>query len=456
MAPQDEKLCFDLDFRYFLAAKDIPAHVACLWQYFSLAKCRKGLESWVVSVPAAKHASNAKGSDRVQLLRFGIRFIHKTATYADIDEARVILKDAFHTAAQHVRDMSNAPARERGLLEYNKLLRLYVTVKNDDSWSWGNWGLSSYYYNGTTPDDDSAISAMERFKQKYQEAVPCDVALDTPAYTSPASAASELLAETSGDKWRLRKLIPSLNRRRDVDIFNDWVRWAIENHATILACATEAHSNAQQASDSAAEVTKFSNPKEKSAILNRSMWEKFASIFDRDHHNKYTEASAKLNDRAISLQEDAKAMKVLLTQVNAQLSQHAIACRLLTLYANTNIEHDQLLSIWERPDADKKLLVSLLGADIAQMETPTGRISKLCNEMERFEAGQRALRKGETKLVKGLKKMEGKLERLNKDSVKARNKFAAGQLRAQKGKLSGKLEDLESDTDSVYSYDEKM
>ncbi|KAJ0341727.1 hypothetical protein COL154_004351 [Colletotrichum chrysophilum] len=493
MAPQDEKLCFDLDFRYFLAAKDIPAHIACLWQYFSLAKCRKGLESWVVSVPAAKHASNAKGSDRVQLLRFGIRFTHKTATYADIDEARVILKDAFNTAAQHVRGMSNAPARERGLLEYNKLLRLYVTVKNDDSWSWGNWGLSSYYYNGTTPDDDSAISAMERFKQKYQEVrpthlftppihilttiqtVPCDVTLDTSAHTS--SAASELLAETSGDKWRLRKLIPSLNRRHDVDIFNDWIRWAIENHATILACATEAHSNAQQASDSVAEVTKFSNPKEKRAILNRSMWEKFASIFDRDHHNKYTEASAKLNDQAISLQEDAKAMKVLLTQgwkpldptgsrlrpyrvltmptVNAQLSQHAIACRLLTLYANTNIEHDQLLSIWERPDADKKLLVSLLGADIAQMETPTGRISKLCNEMERFEAGQRALRKGETKLVKGLKKMEGKLERLNKDSVKARNKFAAGQLRAQKGKLSGKLEDLESDTDSGYSYDEK-
>ncbi|KAF5525741.1 hypothetical protein CGCA056_v003912 [Colletotrichum aenigma] len=454
MAPQDEKLCFDLEFRYFLAAKDIPAHVACLWQYFSLAKCRKGLESWVVSVPAAKHASNAEGSDRIQLLRFAIRFTHKTATYADIDEARVIFKNAFNTAALHVGRMSNAPARQRGLLEYNKLLRFYVTVRNHDSWSWGNWGLSSYYYNGTTPDDDSAISAMERFKQKYQEAVPYSVTPETPTRTS--FAASELLVQASGAEKRLRKLVPSLNHRHDVDFFNDRVRWVIEGHASILACATEAHSNAQMASDSAAEVTKFSNPKEKSAILNRSMWEKFASLFDRDHNNKYTEATAKLNDRAISLQEDAKAMQALVTQVNAQLAQHACACRLLTLHANTKIEHGQLLSIWERPDADKKLLVSLFGADIKQMEAPTGRFSQLCNEMERFEVGQRALRKGEKRLLKGLKKMEGKLERLNKDSVKARNKFAAGQLRAQKGKLSGKVSDLESDTDSAYSYDEKM
>lgn len=392
--------------------------------------------------------------------------------------------------------MSNAPARQRGLLEYNKLLRFYVTVRNHDSWSWGNWGLSSYYYNGTTPDDDSAISAMERFKQKYQEvrpphlftppihiltttqAVPYSVTPETPTRTS--FAASELLVQASGAEKRLRKLVPSLNHRHDVDFFNDRVRWVIEGHASILACATEAHSNAQMASDSAAEVTKFSNPKEKSAILNRSMWEKFASLFDRDHNNKYTEATAKLNDRAISLQEDAKAMQALVTQgwpslphdptgsylrphhvlimptVNAQLAQHACACRLLTLYANTKIEHGQLLSIWERPDADKKLLVSLFGADIKQMEAPTGRFSQLCNEMERFEVGQRALRKGEKRLVKGLKKMEGKLERLNKDSVKARNKFAAGQLRAQKGKLSGKVSDLESDTDSAYSYDEKM
>ncbi|KAI8302100.1 hypothetical protein K4K59_000616 [Colletotrichum sp. SAR11_240] len=454
MAPQDEKLCFDLDFLYFLAAKDIPAHVACLWQYFSLAKCRKGLENWVVSVPAATHASNAKGSDRIQLLCFAIRFTHKTATYADIDEARVIFKNAFNTAALHVRGMSNAPARERGLLEYHNLLRFDLIVRNDDSWSWGNWGLSSYYCNGTTPIDESAISAMERFKQKYQETVPYSITLITPARTS--SAASELLAQASGSERCLRKLMPSLNGRQDVDVFNSKVRSVVEKHANILACATEAHSNAQLASDSAAEMTKFSNPDKKKAILNRSMWEKFASIFDRDHHNKYTEASAKLNDRAISLQEDAKAMKALVTQVNAQLSQHASGCRLLTLYANTKIEHGQLLSIWERPDADKKLLVSLFGADIKQMETPTGRFSQLCNEMDNFELGQRALRKGETKLVKGLKKMESKLDRLNKDSVKARNKFAAGQLRAQKGKVSGKLEDLESDTDSAYSYDEKM
>ncbi|KAH0436348.1 hypothetical protein CcaCcLH18_04368 [Colletotrichum camelliae] len=455
MSPQNEKLCFDLDFRYFMAAKDIPDHVACLWKYFSLNESRKGLESWVVSVPAAKYASNAEGSDRIRLLRFAIRFTHQTATYADIDEARVIFKNAFDTVAEHVSRISIAPARERGLLEYKKLLRFNVTVRNDDSWPWGNWGLSSYYYNATTPDDDSAISAIERFKQKYQENVPI-IQSDCPATPRPISAASDLLGQTHGAGKRLRKLTSSLHTRQHVDVFNTRVRSVIDDHARILECVTDAHSNAKLASDSAAEVTKFSDPKEKNAILNRSVWEKFASIFDRNHHNKYTEATAKLNDRAISLQEDAKALEALVDQVNAQLSQHAIGSRLLTLYTNTKIEHGQLLSIWKRPDADKKLLSNLLGTDINQLETPTGRYSQVCNEMCDFEEGQRALRKGEKRLVKGLKKMEGKLDRFNKDSVKARDKFAAGQLRAQKAKMSGKLEDLETDTDSTYSYDEKM
>ncbi|KAK2773538.1 hypothetical protein CKAH01_13578 [Colletotrichum kahawae] len=300
---------------------------------------------------------------------------------------------------------------------------------------------------------------------------------DCPA--RPSSAASDLLGQTHGAEKRLRKLTSLLHTRQHVDVFNTRVRSIIDDHARILACVTDAHSNAKLASDSAAEVTKFSDPKEKNAILNRSVWEKFASIFDRNHHNKYTEATAKLNDRAISLQEDAKALEALVAQgwnpldptiptylrahhvltmatVNAQLSQHATGSRLLTLYTNTKIEHGQLLSIWKRPDADKKLLSNLLGTDISQMGTPTGRYSQVCNEMGRFEEGQRALRKGEKRLVKGLQMMEGKLDRFNKDSVKARDKFAAGQLRAQKAKISGKLEDLETDTDSTYSYDEKM
>ncbi|KAL0942087.1 uncharacterized protein CTRU02_204850 [Colletotrichum truncatum] len=426
-----KKLSFTLQCVYYAAPEDVPQCVASLWDYLLLKENRRHLEDWTMSIPGEPAAAHGRGADEVKLLRFKIKFTHKSINENDIKEARVVYHEASSRIKKVLDRLRSADTSERGNLHFKNMLRYNFNVQK------------------------STFAAMEQFLRKYQEKMPerkCIFRLSNP--TKPIDNAERILSEGDTNRGLRRHHFHKLwcaPSEDHVERFNTTVKAAIYRHWEILAwlqAAIDHESDGSQdivtwveKSKAVLREEKMMETEKKSQLftlvadsslsgvtLTKSKgWGRLANLFRPvSFEEKMERAIAKANDQHSDLERDYLRMLTMAIQLHSSAEQHACNSSRVILDAHVQTKWNEISTIWFNDGADADVLNRLFGADISTLWAKKKRYMLLDQRMRDFKKGERILSSDEKELVRFTKKTDARLKRFSEEKKRVIQMFEAG------------------------------